>query len=114
MTGFLKRRPGLAVAFAVAVLVTTLFALRLIVSIAIWSDPARIDQPVADWMTPRYVARSWDVPPAVLAEALDLPMSGTGRRTTLEEIALRDGREPAEIIADVESAIAAWRERSGD
>jgi hypothetical protein len=70
------------------------FAVRLTVFTIYWSDPAHRDQAVEGWMTPGYVARSWDVDPEVIRAALPPPPDGTpDRRPTLDAIAGR-GRPP--------------------
>ena len=51
---------------------TTFFAVRLVASWIYWNDPAHRDVEIAPWMTPRYVAHSWRLPPEVVAETLDL------------------------------------------
>lgn len=99
----------LFVAFVLAVAVTLLFALRLAVMAVVWSDPARRDQPVAGWMTPGYVARSWRVPLDDILAALALQRGPGARPTTLAEIAEQSGRPLAEVIAAVEAVIAAAR-----
>ncbi|MGM0451009.1 MAG: hypothetical protein ACQERE_09285, partial [Pseudomonadota bacterium] len=43
------------------------------------------EQPVEGWMTPRYVALSYDLPPGVVRDALELEGVDAERRT-LEEI----------------------------
>lgn len=95
-------------AFAAAVAVTLFFALRTAVFWIYWSDPARRDLAIEGWMTPGYVARSWRVEGAVIAEALGLgPGEAHGR--TLGEIAAARGVPLAELEAAVAAAIAAAR-----
>jgi hypothetical protein len=104
------RRPGwLQVAFALAVAATALFGVRLAVSTLHWADPARRDQPIEGWMTPRYVAMSWDLPREVVADALALAPDGTGRRQTLAEIAKARGEDVDVLAARLRAAIDAYR-----
>lgn len=104
-----RERRLLFVAFLLAVAVTLFFAARLVVVAVVWSDPARRDLPVAGWMTPGYVARSWRVPLEDILAALELQRGPGTRPTTLAEIAERSGRPLAEVIAEVEAVIAAAR-----
>lgn len=105
------RRPKLLVgAFVLAVLVTGFFAVRLVFFSIYWADPSHSDQHIEGWMTARYVALSWDLPPEVVAEALHMTSGlGEGRRLTLEQIAARDGISLSEIEASIYSAIEAHR-----
>jgi hypothetical protein len=104
-----RRAPGLAGALAVALLIAAVFGLRLANGALTWQDvPA--DPAIAGWMTPRYVVRSWDVPPDLVAGALDLERDGIGRRVTLTALAEERGVPPAVLIDALETAIAAHRE----
>jgi len=66
------------------------------------------DQPVAAWMTPRYVAHSWDVPRDEMMAILALEPPSPGR-VTLDEIAAQKGIPVAEYIAQIQDGIAAFR-----
>ncbi|WP_323764990.1 hypothetical protein [Marinovum sp.] len=93
--------------FVLALAVMAFFAIRTVAFWIYWADPTHRNQAIEPWMTPRYVAHSWHVPPEVVAEALDLrPGSG---RITLAEIAARDGVSLEEIAARVVAAIEAER-----
>ena len=70
------------------------------------------DQPVAAWMTPRYVALSWDVPREVMIEVLQVEPPGPGRET-LADIAAGKGIPVADYIATIEAGIAAFRADRG-
>lgn len=106
---FVKRHAILCLALAFALVLTGAFLVQFTVSVAHWSDPASIDQPIAGWMTPRYVARSWDVPAEVVAGALGIERDGSGRRTTLSEIAARQGRNVDDLISELDVAIRTSR-----
>jgi hypothetical protein len=110
-----RRRPWrkhrlLVLTFAAAVLLATFFAVRAAVFWAHWSDPANRDQPLAGWMTPGYVARSWGVPRETVGEALGLA-PGAGRGMTLAEIAEAQGVPLADLEAQLTAAILAARAR---
>jgi hypothetical protein len=91
---------GLALAVALA------FAVRLTVFTIYWSDPAHRDQRIEGWMTPGYIARSWEVDPAVIRATLALE---PGTRPTLAQIAATEGVPLPDLIARLEAAIAAAR-----
>lgn len=99
---------------ALALIGTLFFAVRLATSTALWRESSEPDAPIAGWMTPRYIARSWDVPPDVIAAALALEYDGSGRRITLAELAAERGIDLATLTADLTLAIAAYREQSND
>ncbi|MGG7643993.1 hypothetical protein ACQ5SP_04180 [Rhodovulum sp. YNF3179] len=116
MTGRLarlwRRRRGLAIAFVAAVALTLFFGMRMVIFAVYWSDPDHRDQAIAGWMTPRYVAHSWDVPPEVVGRALGLtPEPGRGR--TIAEIAAARGQSVETLGTTLEAAIAAHRDGPG-
>jgi hypothetical protein len=111
---FVKQNIVLSVAFAAALALTLFFVGRLTVSTIVWSDPDRHEQPIAGWMTPRYVSRSWDVEPDVVAYALRLEMDRTARRMTIKEIAAARGRSLDGLIVELESVLLDVRDDNDD
>ncbi|WP_296424819.1 hypothetical protein [Yoonia sp.] len=112
--GFTRRhrtaiRRLLITVLALALLGTTFFAVRLTTATAVWTDPARQFEPIAGWMTPRYVAMSWQVPPEVVGAALSLEQDGMGRKITLAELADLRGVPLHSLTGDLTTAIAAYR-----
>lgn len=103
------RRSGLILALAIAAVLTLGFAGRATYLAVYWSDPAHREQEIAGWMTPRYVAMSWDVPPEVIAAALELERDGTGRRITLEALADARGTTPEALAERLRTSIEAYR-----
>lgn len=114
MTPFIRQHMMLSMAFLVAGLVTLLFLVRFATSTMMWTDPALQNQDIAGWMTPRYVARSWQVAPEVVSSGSGIEMDGSGRRLTLAEIAAAQGRGVDDLIAELEAAIAAAQDASND
>lgn len=106
MFRFLRQHIVLSLAFVAALAITLHFAVRFTVSTIVWSNPDRYEQQIAGWMTPRYVARSWQVEPGVVSDALGLEMGRTARRMTLEEIAAAQGRSLNDLILGLESVLA--------
>ncbi|NKX43932.1 hypothetical protein [Roseicyclus persicicus] len=95
---------GMGLALAVA----AVFAVRLTLFTIYWADPAHRDQRIEGWMTPGYIARSWEVEPGVIRAALALEQ---GHRPTLAQVAEAEGVPLPELIARLEAAIAAARAR---
>ena len=66
------------------------------------------DETIRPWMSVRYVARSYRVPPAVLYQAIDLaPMAGD--RRPLHNIATQKKEPVGSLIADLQQAIVEYR-----
>lgn len=87
--------------FVIAVLVMLFFTLRLALSAVYWSDPDHLRQPPERWMTPGYIARSWNLPPEDVASTLGLDPDIAARRQTLDEIATARGVSIESLIADL-------------
>jgi hypothetical protein len=102
-------RPTL-IGFALILVIALVFAVRLALFTIYWSDPAHRNQPIKGWMTPGYVARSYDVDPDVIRALLTpQPEVSTGTRPTLERIAEAEGIALPDLIAQIEAAINAVR-----
>ena len=69
------------------------------------------DQPIAGWMTPRYVSRSWKLPREKMAEALNVNHTVRGP-VPLEKVAEEQGITLEALIARIEAAIAEHRAAS--
>ena len=81
----MKRKVMLA-GFAIAALLTTLFIARAVFFAFIWMDPERGMHPVEPWMTPRYIARTYDIPRQDMQRILELGPNETPRQP-LESLA---------------------------
>lgn len=95
--------------FLVALSLTGFFLVRTVVFTLHWADPAHHEQTIEGWMPIRYVARSWQVPPEVLAEALHV-RAGERPRLTVAEIAAERGESVQETAAILYAAIADYRD----
>ncbi|PIV74471.1 MAG: hypothetical protein COW55_09170 [Rhodobacteraceae bacterium CG17_big_fil_post_rev_8_21_14_2_50_65_11] len=104
--------PIATVTLGVALAISVFFAVRLVAFWIYWADPAHRDQGIEGWMTPGYVAYSWDVPRAVTFDALDLPQR-SGAPVTLADLAQARGVPVAALSADLRAAIAAHRGDGG-
>lgn len=98
-------RPGL-LGFCLAVAVTLFFVLRMAVQTVHWMDADNRFQPPAPWMTPRYIALSWDLPPAEVSAALQAEAVTSGR-PTIEAIARARGVSVAQVLDEAEAYLNA-------
>ncbi len=85
------------------------FGFKSVSQFIYWSDPQHQDQTLAGWMTPRYVARSYQVPPEVIQDALDLDMDAPPRRISLDRLAQESDLTIETLQSRVDAAVAAWR-----
>lgn len=92
--------------FGAAVAVAVFFAVRLVAFWIYWADPSHRNVSPESWMTPGYVAMSWDVPREVVGAALGLE---PGRRQTLDDIAADRGVAVEVLLAELQVALDAYR-----
>lgn len=69
-----------------------------------WSDPAHQEQDLQPWMTPGYVGKSWDLPPPVIGEIMDVKKGQ--RQPTLRHVTRHLGISMEELQSRVEAAKA--------
>ena len=117
MIGTVKRMwraaPWATAGLGLAIAVALFFAVRTALFWAYWADPAHRDEVIAGWMSPRYVATSWHVPPEVVGDALGLDQEKP-RRVTLDQLAQERGVSVTELAAQLETAITAFRDSKSD
>jgi hypothetical protein len=105
-----RTRPWLTSAFLVACALTLFFAFRFTFQTIYWANHQ--EEPIRPWMTVGYIARSWDLDGREIDALAGLPLPQVkGRPQPLSEIAQDRGVSVAEIIADVEAAVAELRAR---
>lgn len=97
-----RRHRLLTVAFAVAIAFTAFFAVRTTVSFVFWANHR--DEPIAPWMTVRYISNSYSLPPFVIAEAAGLTPGERDRRP-IGEIVHDNGEAFDAVKARIEQAI---------
>ncbi len=105
-----RARPVLTSAFLLACAVTAFFAGSFVWHSVYWATHQ--DEPVRPWMTVGYVARSWDLDGREIDALAGLPLPEVkGHPQSLREIARDRGVPVAEVIAEVEAAVAKLRAR---
>lgn len=103
-----RRAPMLTLVAAGAAVLALVFALRFGFAVWHWAT-LPTDPELAGWMTPRFVAHAWDLPPEVLLQALPMDSAGSGRRVTLEELAQARDMPLDRLLENVRLAIAEHR-----
>lgn len=97
------------IAFAIAVVALLYFGFQTLSQALYWNDPAHRDQALAGWMTPRYVAQSYHIPPEVFVPALFLDPAQKPRRKSLDAIAKENGVTLDDLQVRIDAAVTDWR-----
>jgi len=103
--------PVATVMLFASLVVIAFFSVRIATNWVYWNDPAHRDQVIAGWMTPRYVAHSWQIPPEQIGAVLGVTR-GDGKPQSLELIARARGVPTETLIAELHAAIQAHRAES--
>ena len=96
-------------AFVLALAVLCYFAVTTTASMIYWMDPAHQDQPLAGWMTPRYVSHSYKLPPEIVGSALTIVKGDMLKRQSLGAIALAKGMTLDDMQASIDAIAADFR-----
>jgi hypothetical protein len=105
MLRFLIRQHPLPTALLVAALAGLLwFATSFVREVLYFSDPAHQQQDLALWMSPRYVGKSWDLPPEVIVRTMELQPDHA--QPTLRDVINHLGITLEELQSRVEAAKA--------
>ena len=99
-----RSHPVLVSVLVLSLLLALFFGGRFALRAIYWESHRQ--EPVAGWMTVGYVGRSWGFDPREIDRVAGLPLPENGRPFTLEEIARDRGVPVAEVIAEVEAALA--------
>ncbi|WP_138934073.1 hypothetical protein [Roseovarius arcticus] len=103
--------PIATVILVLSLIAATVFGAR---SAVFWINrppPAERELTIATWMTPRYIARSWGVPPEVILDAIHAPRPPPNGPMSLTQLADYRGVTPQLLIEEAQAAIAAFRDR---
>lgn len=106
MLKLFKSHPIAVPGFLLALVLVTFFCGKLTLDAIYWADPKHRDVAPQAWMTPRYIAHSWGIPPKGLHEALNFERPEK-ERPTLSYIAKARGITVDEVITEVEAYLAA-------
>lgn len=101
----IRHHPAMALAFIVGLMATSFFAYEMVSEARHWKSPEGRNQAPQVWMTPMFIAHSWNVDPRALGEALGLT-ERPKKRTTLEDIAKARGVPVTQVIAEVQAFLA--------
>ena len=104
-----RLRAIISVGLALALLGALVFALRLGL-LLLGAGPVAPSPPVERWMTPRYVARQFDVPAEFVARTLGIDPRDS-RHRSIAAIARARGESAEALAARLATAIA---ERAGE
>lgn len=99
----------LLIIFAAMLAVAGFFGIQSARQFIYWSDPAKQDQTLAGWMTPRYVSRSYRVPPEVVKTAFGIEPDMRLPRVSLETLAAQHGLTLAQMEERLVGTVEAWR-----
>ena len=96
------------IAFLAVLGVIGYFGIKTYTAMIYWQNPAHQDQDIEPWMTPRYIARSYRLPPEILGPVLFLEKDMPPRRISIGKIAADNNLTMEELQTRIDEAAAAW------
>lgn len=103
----------LLLSFAATLAITLFFLIRAISETLYWANPAHQDVEIRSWMTPGYIAKSYQLEPHFLFDAIPyVPIPGEPR--SLRQISDETGRSVEELASVITAAIIAARSAAAD
>jgi len=118
MTAFLKfaisKHPYLSLIFGVGFGALIYLTVDVVAETIYFNDPAHRRQALEPWMTPRYVAMSWELPRPVIEEIFQLGPREDGPPPRLSDISERLDVGLEDLQAQIQAASDAERARSRD
>lgn len=100
----ISKHPILALLFAISLAGLVWFGVGIVRDAIYFGDPAHQEQDLEAWMSPRYVGRSWDLPPEAIDSVMELEPDQ--ERATLREVTSRMGISLEELQSRIETAKA--------
>ncbi len=100
-----RRHPVATSAMLLGLAFCAFFVARLVVATIYWSDPEHRRMTPEAWMTPRYIAHSWDMDPRDVRQAVGMTQR-PGNRPTLEHIARMRDVPITQVLDEVRALIA--------
>jgi hypothetical protein len=100
------RRKIMLAGFAIAALLTAFFLVRAIFFAVFWMGTPPETHPIEPWMTPRYIARTYNIPRADMQRILDLAPDETPRQP-LDSFARNRGVPVQTYIDEIEALLDA-------
>ena len=99
--------------FVASVIAVIALSSTMLADAIYFDDPTHKDVKLEAWMTPRYVALSYDLPRPIMMELLEIDEDNTGPRR-LDRIAEEIGSTLDELTEKVRLAAIKYREQNGD
>lgn len=100
-----QNAPIATIVLLVSLAIAGLFAVRSVALWVYWQDPQHRAQAIEPWMTPKYIAHSWGVPPNVVLDTLGDFQRRKKGPMSLDQIATAQNIPTRDLITSVEASI---------
>lgn len=114
MRAFVRHHWFPVAGFGLSVVLAVWFGLTFLAEAIYFNDQRHQDVLLKPWMTPRYVALSYDLPREVVLRALELDPEGPPQRLRIGQIARMNGITIEELTERLRDEAEEYRENSSD
>ena len=108
IAAFVKRNLAVLGVFLVALTILLWFTSRMVLDAVYFSDPRHRNEPLKGWMTPRYIAMSYDVPRSTILSMLELSPE-EAHRLRARDVAARMEVSLDELNQMISTAVETYR-----
>lgn len=96
--------------FLISVAIALIFGFTFMANAIYFNDPKHQDEALKDWMTPRYIVLSYDIPRDIVADALGLDDDDRGKRIRLQDVAKAQNLTIQELTEKIQNIAQTYRE----
>lgn len=107
---FAKKHWVPIVGFLLSSAIALFFGFTFMARAIYFNDPKHQDEVLRDWMTPRYVILSYDVPQEIIADALGLDDDDRGKGIRLKDIAEAQNLSLEQLTVKIRNVAQTYRE----
>ena len=110
---FLLAQKWAVAGFILSVIVTVVLVFTHLAEAIYFDDPRHKNEDLQPWMTPRYIALSYDLPRPVVLDLLNIE-EGSDFPKRIDVLAERLGLSLSELTAKVRDTAASYKELNND
>lgn len=96
--------------FLLSATIALFFGFTFMANAIYFNDPKHQDEALKDWMTPRYIVLSYDIPREIVADALGLDADNKGKRIRLLDIAKAQNLTIEQLTEKIRNVAQTYRE----
>ncbi len=107
---FVKKRWLPIGGFLLSSVIALFFSFTFLANAIYFNDPKHQDEALKDWMTPKYIVMSYDIPREIVADILGLDDNDRGKGLRLKEVAESQNLSLDQLTVKIRNVAQTYRE----